>query len=110
MRALEALADPTRQRIVELLAERELSAGEIAAEFSTSRPGVSRHLRVLREHGLVQAREESQRRLYSLDPAPLEELEAWLSRYRSFWSNRLDALDTEIRRRRRSARGPNERK
>jgi DNA-binding transcriptional ArsR family regulator len=110
VRALSALADPTRQRIIELLAQGERSAGEIAAQFSTSRPGVSRHLRVLREHGLVQAREQGQRRLYSLDPAPLEELERWLSRYRPFWSNRLDALDTEIRRRRHSARRPNERK
>jgi DNA-binding transcriptional ArsR family regulator len=104
MKALHALADPTRQRIVELLAERERSAGEIAAEFSTSRPGVSRHLRVLREYGLVRAREDGQRRLYSLDPAPLAELEQWLERYRPFWSNRLDALDTEIHRRQRSSR------
>ena len=99
-----ALADPTRRRIVELLADGELSAGELAAEFQTSRPGVSRHLRVLREHGLVRRRADGQRRLYSLDPAPLEELEAWLARYREFWTNRLDALDTEIRRRRREAR------
>jgi DNA-binding transcriptional ArsR family regulator len=98
--AFEALADPTRRRIVELLADGERSAGEIAAEFSTSRPGVSRHLRVLREHGLVQTREDGQRRLYSLDPAPLEELDAWLERYRGFWANRLDALGTEVRRRR----------
>jgi DNA-binding transcriptional ArsR family regulator len=98
--AFEALADPTRRRIVELLADGECSAGEIAAEFSTSRPGVSRHLRVLREHGLVQTREDGQRRLYSLDPAPLEELDAWLERYRGFWANRLDALGTEVRRRR----------
>jgi DNA-binding transcriptional ArsR family regulator len=110
VRALSALADPTRQRIIELLAQGERSAGEIAAEFSASRPGVSRHLRVLREHGMVQAREEGQRRLYSLDPAPLEELEAWLSRYRPFWSNRLDALDTEIRRRRRDARRRDDKK
>lgn len=102
--AMEALADPTRRRIVELLAEGERSAGEIAAQFRTSRPGVSRHLRVLREHGLVNAREQGQRRLYSLDPAPLAELDAWLSQYRGFWANRLDALDTEIRRRRQEQR------
>jgi len=100
MKALQALADPTRLRIVELLAERERSAGELASQFQTSRPGISRHLRVLREHGLVVAREEGQRRMYSLDPAPLAELDAWLALYRSFWTNRLDALDTEIRRRR----------
>lgn len=99
MKTLEVLAEPTRLRIVELLAERERSAGEIASHFPTSRPGISRHLRVLREHGLVVAREEGQRRLYSLDPAPLEELDEWLQRYRRFWTNRLDALDTEIRRR-----------
>jgi DNA-binding transcriptional ArsR family regulator len=104
MNAIEALADPTRRRIVELLADGERSAGDIAAQFETSRPGVSRHLRVLREHGLVQARGDGQRRLYSLDPAPLAELDAWLARYRGFWANRLDALDTEIRRRRRERR------
>jgi DNA-binding transcriptional ArsR family regulator len=101
---MEALADPTRRRIVELLAEGERSAGEIAAQFRTSRPGVSRHLRVLREHGLVNAREDGQRRLYSLDPAPLAELDEWLSQYRGFWANRLDALDTEIKRRRKERR------
>ena len=101
MRAAEALSDPTRQRIVELLAERELSAGELAAQFSTSRPAVSRHLRVLRGLGLVNVRNEAQRRLYSLDPAPLAELDAWLGRYRSFWSQRLDALDTQLARSRR---------
>jgi DNA-binding transcriptional ArsR family regulator len=101
--ALEVLADPTRRRIVELLADGERSAGDIASHFRTSRPGVSRHLRVLREHGFVRAREESQRRLYSLDPAPLAELDAWLERYRGFWANRLDALDTEIHRRRKNA-------
>jgi DNA-binding transcriptional ArsR family regulator len=103
MKAFEVLAEPTRRQIVELLAEGERSAGEIASHFSTSRPGVSRHLRVLREHGLVNAREEAQRRLYSLDPAPFEELDEWLQRYRSFWANRLDALDTEIRRRRKTS-------
>jgi DNA-binding transcriptional ArsR family regulator len=99
--AFEALAEPTRRRIVELLADGERSAGEIASHFSTSRPGVSRHLRVLHEHGLVTTRQAGTRRLYSLDPAPLEEVDAWLERYRCFWTNRLDALDTEIRRRRR---------
>jgi DNA-binding transcriptional ArsR family regulator len=100
MSAFAALADPTRRRIVELLAEGERSAGELAAQFDTSRPGVSRHLRVLREHGLVTAREDGARRLYSLDPAPLAELDDWLAHYRGFWDNRLDALDTELARRR----------
>ena len=101
MNALEALADPTRRRLVELLAQGDRSAGELAAEFETSRPGVSRHLRILREHGLVSARGDGRRRVYSLDPQPLEELDEWLSRYRSFWAHRLDALETEIHRRRR---------
>ncbi len=101
MDAVAAFSDPTRRRIVELLAEQELSAGEIASHFSVSRPAVSRHLRVLREHGLVRAREQAQRRLYSLDPAPLAELDAWLQRYRTFWAERLDALDDELRRARR---------
>ena len=71
MSAFAALADPTRRTIVELLSEGERSAGELAAEFETSRPAVSRHLRVLREHGLVSAREHGRRRLYALEPAPL---------------------------------------
>jgi DNA-binding transcriptional ArsR family regulator len=100
VKAAEALADPTRRRIVELLADGELTAGELAAEFSTSRPAVSRHLRVLREQGLVTVRSDAQRRVYSLDPAPLVELDAWLARYRSFWSQRLDALDTQLARKR----------
>jgi DNA-binding transcriptional ArsR family regulator len=96
-----ALADPTRRRILELLAAGELSAGDIAQKFDISRPGVSRHLRVLRESGLVRARGDGQRRLYSVDPAPLAEVEAWLARYRVFWAQRLDALGTEVRRGRR---------
>jgi DNA-binding transcriptional ArsR family regulator len=102
MHVAEALSDPTRRRILELLAEDgELPAGALAAEFPVSRPAVSRHLRVLREHGLVRVRDEAQRRIYSLDPAPLEELDEWLGRYRRFWSQRLDALDTQVRRARR---------
>ena len=101
MQALEVLADPTRRRIVELLVDGERSAGALAAEFAVSRPAVSRHLRVLRETGLVHTREEGTSRLYSLDPAPLAELDAWLARYRGFWGQRLDALDTQLRRARR---------
>jgi DNA-binding transcriptional ArsR family regulator len=104
MNALEALAEPTRRRIVELLATRDRNAGEIASHFQVSRPAVSRHLRVLRENGLVQARTEGQQRVYSLDTAPLQELDAWLAPYRAFWTNRLDALDTEIKRRRKERR------
>jgi DNA-binding transcriptional ArsR family regulator len=101
MEALQALADPTRRRILELLAERERDAGEIASHFDVSRPAVSRHLRVLRQHGLVHSRPEAQRRIYSLDPAPLAEAEQWLRTYRRFWENRLDALDVQLRRARR---------
>ena len=101
MDTFESLADPTRRRIVELLAERERTAGDLAAEFAISRPAVSRHLRVLREGGLVRAREDGQRRVYSLEPGPLAELDAWLDRYRGFWSSCLDALDDHLRRARR---------
>jgi DNA-binding transcriptional ArsR family regulator len=99
--AIAALADPTRRRIVELLADGERSAGDLAGHFPVSRPAVSRHLRVLRESGLVHVRDDAQRRLYSLDPTPLAELDDWLGRYRSFWTQRLDALETELRRARR---------
>ena len=98
MEAFAALADPTRRKIVELLAERDRDAGELAASFPVSRPAVSRHLRVLRESGLVTVRPRAQRRVFSLDPRPLDELASWLDRYRSFWSKRLDALETELAR------------
>lgn len=101
MTAFEALADPTRRRIVELVAERERSAGEIAAAFSISRPGVSKHLRVLREGGILAAREDGTRRLYSLHPEALDEVDDWVERCRTFWRNRLDALETELKRGRR---------
>ena len=106
MEAIAALADPTRRRILELLADGERSAGELAAEFAVSRPAVSRHLRVLRETGLVNVRDDAQRRLYSIDPAPLAELDEWLARYRTFWSQRLDALETELRRAKRRKEHP----
>jgi DNA-binding transcriptional ArsR family regulator len=99
MEALAALADATRRTIVELLADGELEAGAIADRFPTSRPAVSRHLRVLRESGLVHVRGDGRRRIYSLEPAPLAELDTWLARYRAFWTNRLDALETGLRRR-----------
>ena len=104
MDALTALADPTRRRIVELLAEREQDVSELHAHFPISQPAVSRHLRVLRDHGLVRSRAEAQRRVYSLDPTPLAELDDWLGRYRPFWAQRLDALETELRRGRKEQR------
>ena len=98
MSAFEALADPTRRRIVELVSEGERSAGEIASAFAISRPGVSKHLRVLREHGVIRSRSDGTRRLYSLEGEGLVELDDWIQR---FWTNRLDALETELRRGRR---------
>src|SRR5215218_9277335 len=102
--ALAALADPTRRELVALLAEGEQAAGDLAGRFAVSRPAISRHLRVLREAGLVRARTEGRRRVYALDPRPLRELDDWLQPYRDLWARRLDALDTEIARGRR-ARG-----
>ena len=101
MQALAALADPVRRQIVEMLADRERDAGEVAAAFPVSRPAVSRHLRVLREAGLVRVRPEAQRRVYALDPRPLEDLWRWLEQYRGFWDQRLDALEVEVVRGRR---------
>jgi DNA-binding transcriptional ArsR family regulator len=94
--ALPALADPTRFRIVDLLGQGERSAGEIERALNVSQPSSSKHLRVLREAGLVRMRKDRQRRLYAIDPAPLAELDAWLERYRHFWSDRLDALQRHL--------------
>jgi len=127
---LAVLADPVRREIVELLAAGEAGAGEIAERFPVTRPAISRHLRVLREAGLVTSEVRAQRRVYRLDRGPLAELDAWLERFRPLperraperavpdrsspdrgpavppgLANRLDALDTEIRRGRR--RPPN---
>ncbi len=104
MEALAALADPVRRELVALLAHGEVAAGELADRFPVSRPAVSRHLRVLREAGLVTARSDGRRRLYALDPRPLRELDDWLEPYRDRWARRLDALDTEIARGRRARR------
>lgn len=92
----EALADPTRRRLLELLAERERTAGELAGEFTTSRPTVSRHLRVLREAGLISWRAAAQRRLYRLDPQPLADAGAWVDRVQQRWASRLDALERHL--------------
>jgi DNA-binding transcriptional ArsR family regulator len=90
MDALGALGDPTRRRVVELLSAGERTAGEIAEAFPQSRPAMSRHLRLLREAGIVTSRAEGTRRVYALNRAPLADLEQWLGQ-------RLDALDTELR-------------
>lgn len=92
----EALADPTRAEIIELLAQQDLSAGEIAEHFAYSRPTISRHLRVLREAGLATAVPDAQRRIYRLERGPLRELESWLGRQRHFWERRLDALGDHL--------------
>ena len=92
------MADPTRRFIVENLARAELTAGEVADLFDTARPGVSRHLRVLREAGVVEVRAEGRRRVYRLVPDSLDEVERWCHDVRTFWGQRLDALDTEVAR------------
>jgi DNA-binding transcriptional ArsR family regulator len=97
MQSLLAIADPTRRRIVELLAVRERTAGELVDEFDMSAPAISQHLRVLREAGLVTVRAEGQSRIQSLNPGGLGDLEGWLEKTRSVWSRRLDALEHELR-------------
>jgi DNA-binding transcriptional ArsR family regulator len=108
MHAFDVLGDPVRRRILELLAGGERTAGEVSeavrAEFGISQPAVSQHLRVLREHGFTSVRAEGTRRLYSVDPEPLREIDRWLEPYRRFWSQHLDALGTEIARGRRERR------
>lgn len=95
---LHALADPSRRTVLEMLRDHEASAGDLAEALPIARPGVSRHLRVLREAGLVDVRQESQRRIYRLRPEALVEVDEWLESYRALWRNRLDALHTEVAR------------
>ncbi|GIH63941.1 ArsR/SmtB family transcription factor [Microbispora siamensis] len=108
MHAFDALGDPVRRRILELLSQGEQTSGAltsvIRAEFGISQPAISQHLRVLRESGLASVRAEGTRRLYAVEPAPLREVDAWLARFRGFWEQRLDALDTELARGRRERR------
>lgn len=101
---LRALADDSRRKLLEALTGGPATAGELAALLPIARPGVSRHLRVLREAGLVQVRQEAQRRIYGLRADPLAEVDEWLGRYRTLWEHRLDALHTEV------ARGKRERR
>jgi DNA-binding transcriptional ArsR family regulator len=100
---LQALADGSRRTLLEILRDHPATAGELAEALPIARPGVSRHLRVLREAGLVEVRAEAQRRIYSLRPQPLAEVDDWLADYRALWGNRLDALHTEISRGKRSS-------
>ncbi len=114
--ALDVLGDPVRRRILELLASGEHSAGAvvaaISAEFGITQPAVSQHLRVLREGGFATVRADGARRLYAVDPAPLQEVDQWLDQFREYWKSRLDALGTELARgkraRRLSAQSPEE--
>ena len=95
---LHALADQGRRTLLGILRERSATAGELAEALPIARPGVSRHLRVLREAGLVDVRHEAQRRVYSLRPEAFVGLDEWLADYRGLWQHRLDALHTEIAR------------
>ncbi|MDY7231201.1 ArsR/SmtB family transcription factor [Hyalangium rubrum] len=102
MHAFDVLGDPVRRRILELLAEGEHASGEIVAvvqrEFGITQSAVSQHLKVLRESGFATVRVDGPRRLYAMDAAPLAEVDAWLGRFRAFWTPRLDALATEVAR------------
>jgi DNA-binding transcriptional ArsR family regulator len=108
MHAFDVLGDPIRRRILELLAAGEQSSGAIVEvvrdEFGISQPAVSQHLKVLRDTGFATVRIDGPRRLYTVASAPLQEVDAWLDRFRGFWTHRLDALATEV------ARGKRDRK
>jgi len=94
----EALAEPNRRRILDVLREGERPAGDLVEALAISQPGVSKHLKLLREAGLVSVRADGQRRLYRLEPQGLSELEAWLAPYRRFWAGRLARLDEHLER------------
>jgi DNA-binding transcriptional ArsR family regulator len=95
---IDAIAEPTRRRILDLVRDGERSVGELVEETGMPQPGVSRHLRILREAGLVEVRQDAQRRLYRLRSEPLRELDEWLEPYRREWSGRLDALESHLHR------------
>ena len=97
MTALQALSDPTRQRIVEMLAAGALSSGEIAGRFELSPPAISQHLKTLKQARLVSVKVDRQKRIYSLDPAGVEEVSEWVARIRAFWNPRLDALEAALK-------------
>ncbi|RAY17155.1 transcriptional regulator [Actinomadura craniellae] len=108
MHAFDVLGDPVRRRILELLADGEMTSGAVCAvireEFGISQPAVSQHLKVLRDAGFATVRPEGTRRLYAVNSEPLREVDAWLDRFRRFWTPHLDALATEL------ARGKRERR
>jgi DNA-binding transcriptional ArsR family regulator len=92
----DVLAEPTRRRILDLIRDDERPVNELVAKLDISQPGVSKHLRVLREAGLVEVRIDAQRRLYRVRPEPLAEIDAWLAPYRRLWADRLDALERHL--------------
>ncbi|MDQ3124544.1 MAG: metalloregulator ArsR/SmtB family transcription factor [Pseudomonadota bacterium] len=94
--ALQALSDPHRMAILSMLADGEHPAGDFVNALPIAQPTVSKHLSVLREAGLVTVRKDAQRRMYSLNPTPLAELDAWLAGYRRFWTDKLDALEAHL--------------
>lgn len=96
MNTFEVLAEPTRRRILDLLREGERPVGELVSQLAMSQPGVSKHLRILREAGLVGVRVEAQRRWYQLRPGPLTEIDSWLAPYRELWNDRIDALERHL--------------
>ena len=102
MHAFDVLGDPVRRRILELLAEGERSSGEVTRaiqdEFGITQSAVSQHLKVLREGGFASARIDGARRIYAVDPGPLQQVDAWLERFRAFWAPKLDALALEVAR------------
>ena len=106
MHAFDVLGDPVRRRILELIVEDERSSGDVArvirAEFGITQPAVSQHLRVLREIGFARVRAEGTLRLYAVEAAPLQDVDRWLQPFRHFWTQRLDALGTELARGRRT--------
>jgi DNA-binding transcriptional ArsR family regulator len=97
--SFDILAEPSRRRILDLLRAGERPVGDLVGDLGLSQPAVSKHLRVLREAGLVSVRGEAQRRFYRLNPQPLRELDEWLAPYRALWTDRLDALEAHLDRR-----------
>ena len=95
---LEAISEPTRRRILDAVRGGECSVGDLVARIGMNQPGVSRHLRVLRDAGLVSVRRDAQRRLYRVRTEPLQDLDTWLEPYRAEWSHRLDALERHLER------------
>jgi DNA-binding transcriptional ArsR family regulator len=98
MDVFEAIAEPNRRKILGLLQGSELPAGAVVDAMGLSQPGVSKHLKLLREAGLVSMRADGQRRLYRIEPAKLAELDAWLAPYKRFWRDKLDALEDHLMR------------